>query len=304
MLSETATPVLPIRNIKVEDPVFSILIPSWNNLDYLKLCVASIRKNSSFKHQILVHLNQGTDGSLEWAQQQPDIAYTHSDANLGVCYPLNILANKATTDYILYLNDDMYVCPEWDLALYEEIEKIGHKYFFLSATAIEANMEKACAVHKNFGSCFTEFNEKELLAKYKSLNIPDWQGATWPPNVVHRDIWHMVGGYSIEFSPGMYSDPDFSMKLWQAGVRYFKGINTSKVYHFGSLSVRRAKRNKGYHQFLNKWGMTSSTVTRYILRRGEPYSASKVQRKIPRHVKLKNYVRRLVSSLFKTYETY
>ena len=31
-------------------------------------------------------------------------------------------------------------------------------------------------------------------------------GATIPPNIVHRDIWDLVGGYSIEYSPGMYSD--------------------------------------------------------------------------------------------------
>ena len=38
-----------------EKPVFSILIPSWNNLACLKLCVESIRKNSFFHHQIIVH---------------------------------------------------------------------------------------------------------------------------------------------------------------------------------------------------------------------------------------------------------
>jgi glycosyltransferase involved in cell wall biosynthesis len=36
---------------------FSILIPSWNNLAYLKICVESIRKNSMFAHQIIVHVN-------------------------------------------------------------------------------------------------------------------------------------------------------------------------------------------------------------------------------------------------------
>ena len=30
----------------MKEPLFSILIPSWNNLAFLKLCVASIRKNS------------------------------------------------------------------------------------------------------------------------------------------------------------------------------------------------------------------------------------------------------------------
>jgi hypothetical protein len=37
----------------MKEPLFSILIPSWNNLAFLKLCVASIRKNSTYAHEIL-----------------------------------------------------------------------------------------------------------------------------------------------------------------------------------------------------------------------------------------------------------
>lgn len=56
-----------------------------------------------------------------------------------------------------------------------------------------------------------------------NYKINDWMGATIPPNIVHRDIWDLVGGYSIEYSPGMYSDPDFTAKLYMCGVRFMKG---------------------------------------------------------------------------------
>ena len=47
----------------MKEPLFSILIPSWNNLAFLKLCVASIRKNSTYAHEILIHVNDGSDGT-------------------------------------------------------------------------------------------------------------------------------------------------------------------------------------------------------------------------------------------------
>jgi glycosyltransferase involved in cell wall biosynthesis len=50
--------------------MFSILIPSWNNLDLLKLCVRSIQQNSSHSHQIIIHVNDGSDGTLEWVRTQ------------------------------------------------------------------------------------------------------------------------------------------------------------------------------------------------------------------------------------------
>lgn len=64
-----------------------------------------------------------------------------------------------------------------------------------------------------------------------NYKINDWMGATIPPNIVHRDIWDLVGGYSIEYSPGMYSDPDFTAKLYMCGVRFMKGLQASRIYH-------------------------------------------------------------------------
>ena len=43
--------------------MFSIIIPTFNNLEYLKLCLSSIKKNSSFSHEIIIHINEGTDGT-------------------------------------------------------------------------------------------------------------------------------------------------------------------------------------------------------------------------------------------------
>ena len=274
-------------------PYFSILIPSWNNLAYLQLCIAAIRKHSTTSFEIILHLNEAKDGSKEWVESQKDIAFSYSDENVGVCYAMNAMVKLARADYFLYLNDDMYVLPNWDGYLNEEIESIGHTEFFLSATAIEPKAQSTCSIQADYGRSIATFEEARLLETYDSLPFSDWQGATWPPNVVHRSLWDKVGGYSNEFTPGMYSDPDFSMKCWQAGVRLFKGISRSRVYHFGSISVKRVKQNKGYYQFIRKWGMTSSTLSKYYLRRGDTFDGPLVQRSIPVTVTLKNLYYRL-----------
>ncbi len=272
---------------------FSILVPSWNNLPFLKLCVESIRKNSVYDHQVIVHINEGKDGSLDWAESQADIDYTFSEGNIGVCYALNYARTIADTDYIVYVNDDMYLCPGWDKALVEEIEKIGHNAFFLSSTAIEPTASSNCVIEKNYGTDPSNFDEDRLLKEFNGLEFHDWQGGTWPPNILHKDLWDYVGGYSIEFSPGMYSDPDFSMKLWKAGVRLFKGVSASRAYHFGSKSTKRVKKNKGYYQFIAKWGFTSSVATKVYLRRGEKFDGELKEPVIREKLKWKNVLKRL-----------
>lgn len=254
--------------------LFSILIPSWNNLSYLKLCIDSIKKNSHFAHQIIVHVNEGVDGTLEWVKEQ-GLDYTYSSSNAGVCYAVNASSLLATTSYIAYFNDDMYACPNWDKYLYDEIQKNGSTLFYYSGTMIEyeSGTNKAVLAPFNFGQDIEHFNESALLTFVSTqANKADWFGACWPPSIVHIDLWKKVGGYSEEYSPGFYSDPDFAMKLWQAGVRDFRGIGKSLVYHFKCKSTGRVVRNDGRKTFMKKWGFTSSYLYKNILKVGEPFT--------------------------------
>lgn len=261
---------------------FSILIPTWNNLPYLQLCIESILQNSTYQHQLIVLVNEGKDGSKEWIESQPYIEHIYFAENAGICHTLNAGAKLANTNYILYINDDMFVLPGWDIAFMEEIEKIGHNNFFLSATMIEpTETGNACVIVKDYGNNIDSFKKGDLLKEYLSLNKEDWNGATWPPNIMHKEMWNAVGGMSIEFSPGMYSDPDLSMKLWQQGVRYFKGLGNSKVYHFGTKSTGRVKQNNGRETFIKKWGITPGTFAKYYLRRGNKFTGPLAEAKIP-----------------------
>lgn len=255
-----------------EEALFSILIPSWNNLAYLKLCVESIRKNSAFKHQIIIILNQATDGSLEWAEAQEDLDFVHAKENIGICFGLNSTRSLIQAQYILYANDDMYFLPEWDHYLKQEIDSIGHSSFMLSATMIEPyDTGNSSVIVSDYGTAIENFEEDRILKEFSNLQKEDWSGSTWPPNLIPIDLWDLVGGMSIEFHPGMYSDPDLSRKCYDAGVRYFKGLGKSRVYHFGSKSTGRIKKNKGSHTFLLKWGLSSRVFTEKVLNRGDSF---------------------------------
>lgn len=251
--------------------MFTILIPTWNNLRYLKLCVESIRRNSTFNHQIIVHINEGVDGTKEWVKEQ-EIEHTLSDYNIGICKALNQASRLAKTKYICYFNDDMYALPGWDYHLLKDMQDIGHDKFFLSSTMIEPKEGRDLNILQGFDfGDIDNFKERELIQTFKDLKMKDWSGASWPPNVVPLELWEKVGGYSDEFSPGMYSDPDFSMKLWAEGVRYFKGIGESKVYHFMSKSTGKIKRNDGRKTFMKKWKVTPGYFYRNMLKMGKTW---------------------------------
>jgi len=249
--------------------MFSILMPTFNNIKYLKFCLKSIKKNSKFNYQIVCHVNIGDDGTIEYLKREK-IDFTHTTYNSGICEGINKAAKLAKFDYLLYAHDDFYFSPNWDEILKNEIEKIGHNNFYLSGTMMNQGQIKF-----DCGDTPDNFNEEKFLKNYKDHNYYDFQGSTWAPSLVHRDIWNKVGGLSEEYFPGTGSDPDFNKKLWDLGIRIFKGINNFKVYHFGSVVLRKkineiVKGNNygsmGGKIFLLKWGITIKFFKKYYLR--------------------------------------
>ena len=255
------------------DSRFSLVIPTWNNLNYLETCIASICRNSRFAHQIILHINEGTDGTRDWVNEQ-QLTHSYSSDNAGICFAMNAAASLARTDYLVYINDDMYVAPDWDLHLWREIEQLDHIYFLLGCALIEpkGGTNPNVTVCADFGDHPDNFREDDFLKRFADLPRSDWNGAGGAGVLLHKKLWDLVGGYSVEFSPGLYSDPDFSMKLWQAGVRFFKGVGKSRIFHFQSVSTGRiVRRNDGRKQFARKWKIPSSRFVRNYLRLTTPF---------------------------------
>ncbi len=256
--------------------MISIIIPTFNNLDHLKLCLYSIKKNSKYLHEIKLHINDGSDGTLQFAKNK-NILFTHSKENIGLCSAINKASSNVKNKYILYAHDDMYFCPEWDEHLINEVKNINHDNFFLSGTLIEAYTGH---IKFNCGDKISNFDENKLLNNYRIKNFYNYQGSHYAPHLVSTRIWNKVGGFSEEFNPGVASDPDFNMKLWLAGGRIFKGINDFKVYHFVSIVTKRINipkkntmniKSRASKLFLLKWGISIKFFKKFYLKTNTKY---------------------------------
>ena len=249
--------------------MFSILIPSYNNLNYLKLCIESLKKNSKFKHQIIIHVNEGSDGTLDYVQKN-NFDYTYTSENIGMPKALNKASILSKLDYILISHDDFYYCPGWDTEFVNEINDIKHNNFYLSGTMVGAGQ-----IEFDAGQTVDNFNETKLLSNLDNIKTFDFQGTTKCPGLVHKDIWKMVGGWSEEFSPTGGDDTDFAMKLWQNNIRIFKGLGSSLAYHFGSITTRKKDKSlftylgsRGNKIFLKKWGISINFFEKVYLKSG------------------------------------
>ena len=249
--------------------MFSILIPSYNNFEYLKICINSLIKNSKYSHQIIVHVNEGSDNSLQYIKDL-GIDFTYSNNNIGMPKALNLASKKAKFDYILISHDDFYYCPGWDEVFANEINSINHNNFYFSGTMVGEGQVKF-----DSGNDIESFDEKKLLNNLENIKTFNFQGTTKCPGLVHKDLWNKVNGWSEEFSPTGGDDTDFAMKLWTENVRIFKGLGHCSVYHFGSITTRKKDKNlftylgsRGNKIFLKKWGFSINFFEKHYLRSG------------------------------------
>ena len=242
----------------------SIIIPTYNNLKFLKFCLSSIKKNSYYNHEIILHVNEGSDGTTNFVKENK-LIHTHSIDNIGLCSSINKAFSLVTTNHILYSHDDMFFCKNWDIYLEKEINKYSDNLYYLTGTNVSANHG---LINYDCGSSPETFDENKFNDFCNEDKSKDLQGSHWAPHLIHKDLWSKIGGFSEEFNPGDGSDPDLCMKLWNENVRIFKTISKFKVYHFSSVTTRKSNivLNNGTKTFLLKYGFNPRFFRKYYLK--------------------------------------
>jgi glycosyltransferase involved in cell wall biosynthesis len=111
----------------------------------------------------LVHLNEAKEAETHYLSQK-GIEFTTSQENIGICKALNTIAEKASSDYIMYMNDDMYCLPQWDKHIADEIHHCNTTSFMFSATMIEPKNTNNKASVKSLDIQRTNFVDINMIS--------------------------------------------------------------------------------------------------------------------------------------------
>ena len=96
----------------------AIVIPHYNGQQMLADCLSSLVKTEYENYRIYLVDNASSDGSPQWAKQNyPQIEVISSSKNLGYAGGCNLGIRSTKEDYIVLLNNDTEVRPDWLKAL-------------------------------------------------------------------------------------------------------------------------------------------------------------------------------------------
>ena len=269
------------------DRVISFIIPSRNNLRYLKQAYESIRKNSSVEHEICIADDFSDDGTMEqvlvWMKRDKNIKFhrNHGPTRLGHTILYDTLINDyATHDVVMIFHADMYLCPKSDEAIYKHLEpgKV------VSLTRIEPPLhpDGPEKVLEDFGIEPEEFDEEALLKKVTTLqlmhgtdyNFAKFTEGIFAPWAIYKEDFQSIGGHDPLYAPQSKEDSDIFNRFVLNGyelIQTWEGF----VYHMtcrGSRFKDGALRNPAGQVFMkgresSEWLEQNLRSTRNFIRK-------------------------------------
>lgn len=240
----------------------SIVILTYNKLDYTIQCIESIRQHTTLdQYELIVVDNHSTDGTIDWLKAQSDIITIYNQENLGFPKGCNQGIEIATGDNILLLNNDTIVTEKWldnlvaCLNSSEEIGAVGavtnNCFYYQTIPVSYSNlkeMHEFAAIHNKSDSQLWE--ERLMLIGFCML--------------IKKSVIDQIGLLDERFSPGNYEDNDFSFRIRQEGYKLILCKDTF-IHHYGSTSwkdnnssfTNLLKINR--QKFFDKWGFDSES---------------------------------------------
>jgi GT2 family glycosyltransferase len=263
--------------------MLSFCLSTYNNLEYLKLAIKSVRKNSYFKDApFIIHAENCDDGTDEWLDayhQNYNLDYyiEKNPEPVGIGGGMNFCATKVQTEYIMFLHSDFYVSQDWDKACLDIFEKYPNKKLWVSSHRIEPQMfpnsqtrpGTVMAPKDYLGAYWNDFNKEgfelwaEQFVQMNDFEIPKGEGVS---GLIRKKDWDEIGGNDPRFAPTSWDDMDLFFRMTQAGYKF---ILTSKslIWHFGARGSHRLEENNGQtsqrqketeiknqQKWLDKWG--------------------------------------------------
>lgn len=245
-------------------PKVAIVILTYNNLKYSKKCIDSIRKyNSKTSCEIIVVDNGSTDGTVSWIKKQKDIKYQLNKENKGFPSGCNqgILMAGSMND-ILFLNNDTVVMPNSILNL-----RLG--LYANKETGAIGSVSNNISYFQQIDDTFDTFQEYITYAKQHNI-FDDSRNELRLKLIgfamlVKRSALDKIGVMDERFTPGNYEDDDLSIRLLSAGYQ-LRLCKSSFIYHFGSVSFNKQKKNYlklldlNRLKFYDKWQIYASEL--------------------------------------------
>lgn len=228
-------------------PKVSVIIVNYNGKELLEKCLESLFKVEYDNFEVILVDNNSIDETIEFVTKNyPSIIIIKLDSNKGFAEPNNIGSKIAKGKYLLFLNNDTIVTPNFIsemIKVSENDNKIGICQSLLLKP--DGSIDSSGDFIDELG---VVYNSKTKINEIREISSA--RGASM---LIHKTIFDELDGFDKKFFVS-FEDVDLGWRTWIIGYRVML-VPTSIVYHFGGTTIEKIKSEIAFHGFKNQLSM-------------------------------------------------
>lgn len=218
------------------NPLISIIIPCYNQVEYTYNCLVSIKNTlKEYKYEVILADDVSKDATKNIETYVSGIKHIRNEKNLGFLENCNNASKYAKGKYLYFLNNDTRVCEKAIYYLVKTLEEnkdvglVGSKLIYEDGRLQEAGgiiFKDASAW--NYG----RFDDKDL-PEYNYVREVDYiSGASI---MLSKKLWDDIGGFDSLYTPAYCEDSDLAFEVRKRGFKVIYQPK-SEVIHYEGIS--------------------------------------------------------------------
>jgi len=253
-----------IREIEsfAHDPQVSIVVVTYNNLDFTRACLASLDAYSQYEHmEIIVVDNASSDDTpaflSEWVTNSQNHKLILNDSNRGFAAANNQGMAIANGEYLVLLNNDTYVTPGWIRTLLKHLQ-LDKTIGLIGPVTNNIGNKAKIDIH------YTDMSEMLISASAFTLRhigqLFPLRTAAFFCVMMPRTTYDRVGVLDEAFGRGFFEDDDYCRRIEQLGLRVVCAEDVFIHHHLSASfnKLRQQDRQQLFEEnkkiYETKWG--------------------------------------------------
>lgn len=214
----------------------SIIILTFNQLEYTKKCLESIRRYTSEPHEIIFVDNGSRDGTVEWLRrvvsENSNYRLIENKENKGFAAGCNQGIREARGEFILLLNNDVIVTEGWLSGLINCLKSSPDAGIVGPMTNNISGLQRIKV----------DYKKEEEIDDFARRFHETYMGRRIPHRRIvgfcmlfRRELIDRIGLLDETFGTGNFEDDDLCLRAELAGFRNYIAADVF-IHHYGSRS--------------------------------------------------------------------
>ncbi|MBT6467264.1 MAG: glycosyltransferase, partial [Kordiimonadaceae bacterium] len=218
----------------------TIIMPIYNCVHYTKHVVTQIYKYTSNAYELILIDNGSSDetiGLLKSYRNDDNVTVIKNTENMGYAYANNQGIQKAESEYLCFLNNDVLLYPDWDIDLLRPFSQYNDIGATGPVTNNCAGVQCGDYTLQNIGK-----ESYSVIAKQRSKelanNFREYHRIIGFCLMAKTQLIKEIRGFDESYNIGNYEDDDLCLRILLSKHKIIICENAF-IYHFGSQTFKK-----------------------------------------------------------------